>query len=34
MGLAVCRTWAFSDAPGPNSLQISPGLLDHSIHDK
>uniref|UniRef100_A0A7C9AG15 Mannan endo-1,4-beta-mannosidase n=1 Tax=Opuntia streptacantha TaxID=393608 RepID=A0A7C9AG15_OPUST len=34
MGLAVCRTWAFSDPPGPNSLQISPGLFDHSIHDK
>ncbi|KAH9605362.1 hypothetical protein KSS87_011741 [Heliosperma pusillum] len=28
MGLNVCRTWAFSDGPGPNSLQISPGVFN------
>ncbi|KAH9613668.1 hypothetical protein KSS87_005168 [Heliosperma pusillum] len=28
MGLNVCRTWAFSDGPGPRSLQISPGVFN------
>ncbi|XP_074270170.1 mannan endo-1,4-beta-mannosidase 6-like [Silene latifolia] len=28
LGLNVCRTWAFSDGPGPNSLQISPGVFN------
>ncbi|KMT04224.1 hypothetical protein BVRB_8g185180 [Beta vulgaris subsp. vulgaris] len=31
MGLNVCRTWAFSDGPGPNSLQISPGLFNERV---
>ena len=31
MGLTVCRTWAFSDGPGPNSLQISPGLFNQRV---
>ncbi|KAH9609603.1 hypothetical protein KSS87_014075 [Heliosperma pusillum] len=28
LGLNVCRTWAFSDGPGPNSLQISPAVFN------
>ncbi|KAG8385814.1 hypothetical protein BUALT_Bualt03G0084400 [Buddleja alternifolia] len=28
MGLTVCRTWAFSDGPGPNSLQLRPGVFN------
>lgn len=31
MGLNVCRTWAFSDGPGPNSLQISPGVFNERV---
>jgi len=31
MGLTVCRTWAFSDGPGPNSLQISPGVFNQRV---
>ncbi|GMH05260.1 hypothetical protein Nepgr_007100 [Nepenthes gracilis] len=31
MGLTLCRTWAFSDGPGPNSLQISPGVVNERV---
>lgn len=31
MGLTVCRTWAFSDGPGPNSLQIRPGVFNERL---
>ncbi|GAB4826511.1 hypothetical protein Ancab_033407 [Ancistrocladus abbreviatus] len=31
MGLTVCRTWAFSDGPGSNSLQISPGVFNERV---
>ncbi|CAO2842452.1 unnamed protein product [Amaranthus hypochondriacus] len=31
MGLNVCRTWGFSDGPGPNSLQISPGVFNERV---
>ncbi|KAL8461572.1 hypothetical protein ACS0TY_032888 [Phlomoides rotata] len=31
MGLTVCRTWAFSDGPGPNSLQLRPGVFNQRL---
>ncbi|XP_022721049.1 mannan endo-1,4-beta-mannosidase 6-like [Durio zibethinus] len=31
MGLTVCRTWAFNDGHGPNSLQISPGVFNERV---
>ncbi|WCJ28121.1 Mannan endo-1 4-beta-mannosidase 1 [Euphorbia peplus] len=31
LGLTVCRTWAFSDGPGPSSLQVSPGVFNLRI---
>ncbi|KAL5574799.1 hypothetical protein UlMin_016498 [Ulmus minor] len=31
MGLSVCRTWAFSDGDGPNSLQNSPGVFNERV---
>lgn len=31
MGMSVCRTWAFNDGDGPNSLQISPGVFNERV---
>ncbi|XP_073061530.1 mannan endo-1,4-beta-mannosidase 6-like [Primulina eburnea] len=31
MGLSVCRTWAFSDGAGPNTLQIKPGVFNERV---
>ncbi|KAL8032952.1 hypothetical protein ABFX02_13G131100 [Erythranthe guttata] len=31
MGLTVCRTWAFSDGPDPNSLQLRPGVFNERV---
>lgn len=31
MGLTVCRTWAFSDGPAPNSLQLRPSVFDQRV---
>ncbi|CAI0374435.1 unnamed protein product [Linum tenue] len=31
LGLTVCRTWAFSDGDGPNTLQISPGVFNQRV---
>lgn len=30
-GLAVCRTWAFSDGTGYGALQTSPGVYDERV---
>uniref|UniRef100_A0A6V7QSK0 mannan endo-1,4-beta-mannosidase n=1 Tax=Ananas comosus var. bracteatus TaxID=296719 RepID=A0A6V7QSK0_ANACO len=32
MGMAVCRTWAFSDG-GPGALQISPGRFEERVFE-
>lgn len=31
MGLTVCRTWAFSDGPAPNALQLRPAVFDQTV---
>lgn len=31
MGLTVCRTWAFSDGPSPNALQLRPAVFDPTL---
>ncbi|GLT41356.1 hypothetical protein SLA2020_154270 [Shorea laevis] len=31
MGMTVCRTWAFSDGSGPNSLQMAPGVFNERV---
>ncbi|XP_010252627.1 PREDICTED: mannan endo-1,4-beta-mannosidase 6-like [Nelumbo nucifera] len=31
MGMTVCRTWAFNDGDGHNSLQISPGNFNEKV---
>ncbi|XP_042067897.1 mannan endo-1,4-beta-mannosidase 6-like [Salvia splendens] len=31
MGLTVCRTWAFSDGPFPNALQLRPAVFDPTL---
>ncbi|XP_065852964.1 mannan endo-1,4-beta-mannosidase 6-like [Euphorbia lathyris] len=31
LGLTVCRTWAFSDGPAPNALQVSPGVFNQRV---
>ncbi|CAN0890772.1 Mannan endo-1,4-beta-mannosidase 6 [Linum grandiflorum] len=31
LGLTVCRTWAFSDGDGPNTLQLSPGVFNERV---
>lgn len=31
MGLTVCRTWAFSDGPGSESLQLRPSVFNERV---
>lgn len=31
MGLTVCRTWAFSDGPGPEALQLRPAVFNERV---